>query len=84
MAFSGRLCNGDHLHGKLGGALRQLSQHAFAIGLRVAVLALVRVFLALDQHRVDEPRASVWAVAVLALGVYVQAPSLIGAGVVHR
>jgi hypothetical protein len=28
--LSSRLCNGDHLHAELGGALRQGTQHAFA------------------------------------------------------
>jgi len=33
MMFSGRLCDGDHLHAELGGALRQRSKNAFAVAL---------------------------------------------------
>ena len=50
------MCNGDHLHAELGGALRQGTQHAFAAALFVVVLALVRVLLALGQHGVDQSR----------------------------
>lgn len=56
MMFSGRLCDGDHLHAELGGALRQRSQNAFAVALLVVVLTLIGVLLALGQHRIDQPR----------------------------
>ena len=56
MGFSSRLRDGDHLHAEPGGALGQGSQNAFAVALLVVVLTLIRVYLALGQHRVDEPR----------------------------
>ena len=59
MSFSGRWFDGDHLHAELGGALGQRPEHALAMAIFAAVLAMVQILLALGQHHVDHARQSV-------------------------
>jgi hypothetical protein len=51
-----RAGHGDALDADLSSALELLAQYALAESLLVVGLALVGVFLALGQHRVDELR----------------------------
>lgn len=55
MGFSCRLFGGDELQAQFVGAQSELAHDPFAVSLFVAGLSLVGVFLALGQHRVDQP-----------------------------
>ena len=50
------LRNRDELHAELFGALGQVMHDALAIAFLVIVLPFVGIFLALGEHRVDQPR----------------------------
>ncbi len=54
VAFPIFLFVGNHLQSELGSALRELLNHPFLVALFVVILALIGVFLALGEHRVDE------------------------------
>ncbi len=56
MVFSSDLSR-DELHAELVGALVEVVQQALAIPFFVVVLALVGVFLALGEQRVDQSNA---------------------------